>query len=113
MLNADIPMETMMQAGCATRRAIRHWEDLGLLGPVARSAGDTRRYTTDQLNKARIIAAAQFGGFDLDTIGKMLAEYDASVFEALTIRLADQIRAAIRLQENLPKPPALELEYDL
>jgi len=104
-------VDEMCRAGCATRRAVRFWEDEGLLGPVARSAGDTRQYTPEQLNRARIIAAGQFGGFDLATIKAMIGEYGREVYEALSIRLDDQVRAAIRLQESLPLPPAAE--YDL
>lgn len=112
-------MEEMTRAGCTTRRAIRFWEDSGLLGEVARSGGDTRQYMPAQLDKARIIAAAQFGGWSLDEIKKMLDEYDSSmeVYDALTKRLSDQMRAAARLAENLPIPlaarPAVNLEYDL
>lgn len=117
MLNAPHTVEEMMRAGCTTRRGVRHWEDIGLLGDVTRSAGDTRRYTAEQLDRAHIIAAAQFGGFDLETVGEMLKEYDTSieVFDALKTRLADQIRAAIRLAEGLPIPKAAKAtqEYDL
>lgn len=104
-------MEAMMQAGCTTRRGIRFWESEGLLGEVARTDGDTRRYTDAQLDKAKIIAAAQFGGFSLEAIGEMLAEYGPEAYEALMFRLLDQTRAAIRLQEMLPKPQTVE--YDL
>jgi DNA-binding transcriptional MerR regulator len=111
-------MDEMTRAGCTTRRAIRYWEDLGLLGEVARTNGDTRLFTDQQLDRARIIAAGQFGGFELDKIKAMLAEYDASaeVYDALTTRLADQMRAAARLAEALPIPVAcreIVQEYDL
>lgn len=106
----------MARAGCTTLRGIRLWEDRGLLGDVARSNGDTRQYTDEQLERARIIAAAQFGGFDLETIGNMLNAYhvDMEVYDALTTRLADQMRAAARLAEDLPTPlgPKTQ-EYDL
>jgi DNA-binding transcriptional MerR regulator len=111
-------MDEMTRAGCATRRAIRYWEDCGLLGEVARTAGDTRQYTDDQVDRAKIIAAASFGGWKLDEIKEMLGEYHAGVevFDALTTRLADQMRAAARLAEALPVPiacrPAVQ-EYDL
>lgn len=111
-------VEDMTRAGCTTRRGVRFWEDQGLLGEVARSSGGTRQYTPAQLDKAKIIAAAQFGGFDLETIGKMLLAYDGDmeVYDALTTRLSDQIRAAARLAENLPVPLAGRVptqEYDL
>ena len=61
-------MDDMVRAGCATRRAVRFWEEQGLLGEVARANNDNRLYTPAQLNLAKIIAAAQFGGFALDAI---------------------------------------------
>ncbi len=108
-------MEEMTRAGCTSRRGVRYWEDQGLLGEVERSDGGTRRYTAEQLDRARIIAAAQFGGFDLDMIKKMLSEYGPEVYEALMTRLADQARACVRLGENLPKPASTGQapEYDL
>lgn len=110
-------MEEMMRAGCTSRRGVRYWEEQGLLGEVDRSAGDTRRFTPEQLDKARIIAAAKFAGFDLDTIGQMLGEYDGDmvVYDALTERLSDQMRAAARLAEALPVPLAArpKMEFDL
>lgn len=106
-------VEDMMHAGCTTRRGVRFWEEQGLLGEVARSDGDTRQFTDEQLNRAKIIAAAKFGGFDLETIGQMLESYDGEVYSALMTRLSDQIRLAVRLGENLPKPRPAVVEYDL
>lgn len=107
-------MEDMMRAGCTSRRGVRYWEEKGLLGPVERSDGDTRRYTQDQLDKAKIIAAAQFGGWSLEEIQQMLTEWGADVHEAILTRLADQARAAARLATELPKPAGMPTpEYDL
>jgi len=107
----------MARAGCTSLRGLRLWEERGLLGPVARSSGDTRQYTDEQLDRAKIIAAAQFGGFSLEEIGSMLSEYHVSMeaYSALEIRLSDQIRAAARLLENLPMPASAKAtqEYDL
>lgn len=104
-------VEEMCAAGCTSRRGVRWWEDQGLLGPVERSEGGTRRFTAEQLDKARIIAAAQFGNFSLDTIKQMLLEWGPEVYEAILTRLADQARAAARLGEQLPKP--VKQEFDL
>lgn len=106
-------VEDMCIAGCTSRRGVRYWEDQGLLGDVQRSAGGTRLFTSEQLDKARIIAAAQFGGWQLEEIKQMLEEWGPEVREALLIRLADQARAAARLGEQLPKLPATALEFDL
>lgn len=106
-------VEEMCIAGCTSRRGVRWWEEQGLLGPVERSEGGTRRFTAEQLDKARIIAAAQFGNFSLDTIKQMLLEWGPEVYEAILTRLADQTRAAVRLGEQLPKPLATVAEFDL
>lgn len=109
-------MEDMMKAGCTSRRGIRFWEEKGLLGTVERSDGDTRRYTQAQLDKAKIIAAAQYGGWSLEEISQMLTEWGPDVHEAILTRLADQAMAAARLGEQLPTPPmmnAVTQEYDL
>ena len=103
----------MQRAGCTTRRGVRYWEEQGLLGEVKRSNGNTRQYSAEQLDRAKIIAAAQFGGFDLDTVKQMLDEYGSEVREALLTRLADQARACVRLGENLPAVAATVQEYDL
>lgn len=104
-------VEEMCIAGCTSRRGVRYWEDQGLLGPVERSEGGTRRFTAEQLDKARIIAAAQFGGWSLEEIKQMLIEWDHEAYEAILTRLADQARAAARLGEQLPKPT--KQEFDL
>lgn len=106
-------MDEMCKAGCTSRRGVRFWQERGLLGDVARSDGDTRRYTSEQLDKAKIIAAAQFGGFDLETIGQMLGEWGPEVREAIATRLQDQMRAGLRLLDSLPKITTSEVEFDL
>lgn len=104
------------RTGCTSSRGARFWEDQGLLREVARGSDGVRRYTDEQMRRAAIIAAAQFGGFSIERIKEMLEAYDLDqeVYEALGTRLADQVRAASRLFEGLPKPRAeAVLEYDL
>lgn len=97
-------VEQMCAAGCTSRRGVRFWEEKGLLGPVERSGGNQRRFTAEQLQRAKIIAAAQFGGFTLDEIEKMLPVYDMEVFEAITHKLARVVHTAMTLTEQLPAP---------
>ncbi len=116
-------VDDMTRAGCTTRRGVRFWEEKGLLGTVERSDGDTRRYTPEQLNRAKIIAAAQFGGWSLEEISQMLEEWGPEPHEAILTRLTDQAKAAARLATELPAPPnvavverqpeAWDLEFDL
>lgn len=109
-------IDEMCRAGCTSRRGIRFWEEKGLLGPVERSEGETRRYTDAQLDKARIIAAAQFGGWSLEEISQMLDEWGPEAHEAILSRLADQAKAAANLATSLPAPPSFDPvahKYDL
>lgn len=107
-------VEEMCLAGCTSRRGVRYWEDQELLGKVERSEGGTRRFTPEQLDKARIIAAAQFGGWSLDEIRQMLIEWGPEVYAALLTRLSDQTRAAVRLGNQLPRPSGSNpMEFDL
>lgn len=108
-------VEDMVRAGCTTRRGVRFWEEKGLLGSVERSDNDTRRYTSAQLDQAKIIAAAQFGGWSLEEISQMLIEWGTEAHEAILTRLTDQARAAANLATALPAPTsAIKFaEYDL
>lgn len=109
---APYSIDDMARAGCTTSRGIRFWEEQELLGEVARSQGDTRRFTDEQMRRARIIAAAQFGGWKLDEIRQMIEEYDGEAYSAIVTRLGDQMRAAARLAEDLPCPVAVQA-FDL
>ena len=116
MSDAIHTLSEFCMAGCTSARGARFWESEGLLGDVARSDAGVRRYTAEQMERAAIIAAAQFGGFEISKIKEMLEVYhvDPSVHDALLQRLEDQVRAAARLAGNLPKPiSAPVLEYDL
>lgn len=114
-MTAKYSMEDMCQAGCTSRRGIRHWQEQGLFGEVERTPGRTRKFTQEQLDKARIVAAASFGGWSLEEISEMLIEWGPDVHEAILSRLADQAMAAARLATDLPKPPATSTaqEFDL
>ena len=111
-------VEDMCKAGGTTARGVRYWEDEGLLGKVERSDGNQRRYSADQIKRAKIIAAAQFGGWKLAEIKEMVSAYDEEAHEAIHIRLAQQANAATLLASQLPDPlpskPVDEIaEYDL
>jgi DNA-binding transcriptional MerR regulator len=108
----------MCVAGCTTRRGVRFWEEQGMLGIVDRTNGGTRKYSRNQIDRARIIAAAQFGGWSLDEAKNMLTQWGPEARSALITRLADQAKAALKLAESLPKCESLiehdlDIEYDL
>ncbi len=111
-------IDEMAKAACTSVRGVRYYEEKGLLGEVERTAGGTRRYTDEQLDRGRIIAAAAFGGWKLEDIAEMLDEYHKStdVYEAIMSRISDQARAAVRLGDALPMPAVTKpetQEFDL
>jgi MerR family redox-sensitive transcriptional activator SoxR len=104
-------IEEMAKAGCTTPRGVRFWEEQGLLGSVERTEGNQRRFTQEQLDRARIIAAAQFGGWPLAEIGEIVASYSDGARQKVIDRLAAQAEAAARLAEQLPVPSRLQNEF--
>ena len=58
-----------------TPRAIRYYEELGLLSPAARSDGAYRLYDTEDLERLRFIRGLRDdAGFSLAEIGRLLEE---------------------------------------
>lgn len=97
-------IDDMCKAGCTSPRGVRWWEEQGLLGPVDRTSGNQRRYTEEQMRRARIISAAQYCSFTLAEIAEMIGAYDLSVYQALQVKLASVANTALTLGEGLPMP---------
>lgn len=61
-----------------TPRAIRYYEELGLLAPAARSEGDYRLYDAEDLERLRFIRGLRDdAGFSLAEIGQLLEDEQA------------------------------------
>ncbi len=61
-----------------TPRAIRYYEELGLLAPAARSEGDYRLYDEEDLERLRFIRGLRDdAGFSLAEIGRLLEDEQA------------------------------------
>jgi MerR family gold-responsive transcriptional activator of gol and ges genes len=98
------------KAGRCSPRAIRYWEDLGLLGEVLRTDGDTRRYTDVQIQKARIISACQFVDWPLSNVEEILNNWTPLRRADVVQALKSYVDTAQELIEELPQP---KQEYDL
>lgn len=94
-------LHDMMAAGKATGRAVRWWEEQGLLGTVERQPGGNRKYTQVQVERAKFIGAAQAAGYTLEQIRAGLT-YD-EVRKTL-------VQRQLEIQDWLGM---LTLEYDL
>src|SRR3954470_11490310 len=58
-----------------TTRAIRYYEEVGLLEPAARSEGAYRLYDTDDIERLRFIKGLRDdAGFSLSEIGQLLVD---------------------------------------
>lgn len=86
---------------------------VGPLKPLEGDEGETFVPGSVAFMRARIIAAAQFGGFSLDDTKAMLGEWGAEARAAILYRLNSQIALAARLADSLPDLPAASMEYDL
>ncbi len=61
-----------------TPRAIRYYEEIGLLRPAARSDGDYRLYDPSDVSRLRFIRALRDdAGFSLAEIGRLLEDEEA------------------------------------
>jgi len=61
------------QISGVTAKMIRHYESLGLLPTVARTSGDYRVYTQNELHTLRFIRRARGLGFSMNEIEALLA----------------------------------------
>jgi DNA-binding transcriptional MerR regulator len=87
-----------------TVRALRHYEELGLLSPPRRTEGGQRRYGIRELERLRRIVALRQLGFGLAEIGSMLDRPNASPLNVLEARVAQigiQLADLARLRERL------------
>ena len=88
----DLPRLLRIQEVAAetglTPRAIRYYEELGLLAPAARSEGAYRLYDADDLERLRFIRGLRDdAGFSLAEIGQLLED------EAARVRVRARFRA--------------------
>jgi DNA-binding transcriptional MerR regulator len=117
---AGIHQETLLSIGAAaaragvTERALRYYQELGLLAPSAHTKGGMRRYSARDLERvARIRELQSLLGLNLDEIAEVLrnedrtAEIRAAYFDAGTpddrrrqlleesLRLATELRRTV------------------
>jgi len=70
-----------------TPRSIRYYEELGLLRPAARSAGDYRLYDGSDIERLRFIRGLRDdAGFSLAEIGRLLEDEEARMRDSARFR---------------------------
>lgn len=94
--DGELTIGELGEAAGATARAIRHYEELGLLEPSERSLGGHRRYREEDLLRLRQILVLRRCGFGLEAIRHLL---DAgSRQEALGLARRQLERAELELE---------------
>jgi DNA-binding transcriptional MerR regulator len=58
-------------------RSLRHWEEVGLVRPSARTEGGFRLYTEDDVDKILVIRRMKPLGFTLDEMRAVMTDIDA------------------------------------
>jgi DNA-binding transcriptional MerR regulator len=73
-----------------TTRALRYWEELGLLQPASRTGGGERLYTPAAVNRVtRIRNLQELLGFSLDEVRAVLSTGDVDVLDRVHSELSD------------------------
>jgi DNA-binding transcriptional MerR regulator len=97
-VRADLSTGDLARATGNTVRAIRHYEEEGLLRPAQVRDGGHRRYTDDDLERLRLITDLRELGLSLCEIKSMLdlragchtaAEFAARFRQAVEVHLGD------------------------
>jgi DNA-binding transcriptional MerR regulator len=70
--------------------ALRYYEEVGLITPVAR-AGGSRVYTDDILDRLAVISAAKDAGFTIAEIRQLINEFKGSKWRKLAQRKLGEI----------------------
>ncbi|MFJ4038453.1 MerR family transcriptional regulator [Microbacterium sp. NPDC090007] len=96
-------------------RTLRHYDEIGLLRPSARSEGGFRLYTPDDESRLLLIRRMKPLGYSLEQMGELLAVVDGLEAEpsdaALRARLADIRTEAQERREDLRRKVAAADEF--
>jgi MerR family copper efflux transcriptional regulator len=100
-------------------RSLRHWEEIGLLHPSARSDGGFRLYSEDDVERVMVIRRMKPLGFTLDQMKSAMAALevlraaadDETERRAARARLAEVRQDASERRENLVRQLEMADEF--
>lgn len=119
LLRRTLKVGELAKESGKTVRALRLYEEMGLLEPVERSPGGFRLYDAESATRVRWIAKLQEMGFSLSDIRTIVAQWEQSgsaphamgrVQRLLEEKLAETREHVERLQ-NLERELVASLEY--
>ena len=88
-----------------TDNRIRHYDQLGLLGPVARSEAGYRLFAAEQFDTLRQIAQWRTAGLSLKEIRALLAHDQAALARSLASR-REELARLVRIIDRLERANA-------
>ncbi|WP_349826607.1 MerR family transcriptional regulator [Brevibacterium litoralis] len=88
-----VPVDTVQIGTVAERtglslRTLRHWDEVGLVSPSARSEGGFRLYTESDVERILLVRRMKPLGFTLEQMGELLALAEGEPTEASRAHLA-------------------------
>ncbi len=99
-------------------RTLRHYDEVGLLEPSARSEGGFRLYTQDDLDRLLVIRRMKPLGFSLeamhdvmDLLTALRSPAEAADRNELEHRLGDVVAEAVKRREELQRQLAMADEF--
>lgn len=96
-------------------RTLRHYDEIGLLRPSARSDGGFRLYTSDDESRLLLIRRMKPLGYSLEQMGELLTVVDGLDADptdaALAARLADIRDEALLRRDDLRRKLAAAEEF--
>lgn len=96
-------------------RTLRHWEDAGLVAPSARTEGNFRLYTEEDLERLLLIRRMKPLGYTLEEMRELLDVVDALAVNpddaTLRARIEDIREGAFSRREKLTEQLAMADEF--
>lgn len=96
-------------------RTLRHWEDAGLVAPSARTEGNFRLYTEEDVERLLIIRRMKPLGYSLEEMRELLDVVDALAVNpddvTLRARIEDIREGAFSRREKLTEQLAMADEF--
>lgn len=120
MEDEHVTAETMRIGEVAERtalsfRSLRHWDDVGLVQPSARTEGGFRLYTEKDVERILIIRRMKPLGYTLDEMRELLDVVDALTIDpsdvALRARIDDIRDGADQRRQKLTEQLAMADEF--